>query len=72
MRYFDILKGSVESLGGTLLTSEQIMKETGLVNPDSLSPEIRAALRTDIESAIRENNAARNSSLRAAAHHHIF
>jgi len=66
----NLLKQSVESFGGCLLSSEEAVKQ-GLVTPEMLSLEKREALRADMESAIRANNSARNSSLRAAAHIHI-
>lgn len=68
MRYSDLLKQSVESLGGCLLSSEEFLEQYGLYTPDNLPPEQRAALRADMEEQISANNSARSSSLRAAAH----
>ena len=72
MMYFELLKQSVETMGGQLLTSKEVLEKEGLVCPDTLAPEKREALRADIELAIRANNSARSSSLREAAHYNTF
>ena len=69
MTYFNLMQQMVESLGGRLMSAEEVFEEDGIRL--NLTPEMREALRTDMEDRIRRNNQARSSSWRAAAHDYI-